>query len=85
MTVFEAFIPSGSEAPDLSAGYFTGAPADIKQWVAIHSQIWKPEDVRLEPRRVIAITSDSVSTLVHARESAAQAIAALRRAERGEL
>jgi hypothetical protein len=65
MVVTEAFVPSGTELPDVSHGLFTGDDSTIKEWVA--SGTWcRPHQVSLVKRQVRAVTQEGLSQLKEA-------------------
>lgn len=75
--IFEAFIPSGTELPDVTRGLYTGDPELIMQWVAENS--WcRPDMVRVIERHIKSVTEDELTKLRTAKndlEDAKQRIA----------
>ncbi len=63
--VFEAFTPSGTEAPDYSAGLFVGEEKDIRAWVAEQSVHWRdrPDLIRVLARTVKHVTPKLLAEL----------------------
>jgi hypothetical protein len=58
--VFEAFTPSGTEAPDTPEGLFTGDRLAIQQFVAMRSTHWRADQVRVQLRTVKHVDAAAV-------------------------
>jgi hypothetical protein len=72
MVITEAFVPSGTELPEVSHGLFTGDDSTIKEWVA--SGTWcRPDQVSLVKRQVRAVTQEGLSQLKEAQAALLQA------------
>jgi len=77
MRIFEAFTPSGTEAPDWSGGLFTGDHQDIREWVALNSPYWRPDQVRLVERPLLHVTPELIAKMRAAKADLEKTKAAL--------
>lgn len=81
MKVYEAFKPSGSNSAERSAGLFTGDPESIRRWVALNSDTWRTEQIRVQTRKVRHMDEETLLAWEAARGKARAAGAALSKIE----
>jgi len=52
MKIYEAFKPSGGDPPERSAGLFMGDPDSIRRYLSISSDVYRPDQIRVQLRLV---------------------------------
>lgn len=70
MKIFEAFKPSGGDPPDRSAGLFTGEPDSIRRYLSINSDVYRPDQIRVQLRSVKHMDAKTLAAWEMAREKA---------------